>query len=277
MPSSGPSMASLYMQKHKSRRKKFYVSRQSDTFLGVISKSGLKRFAGNCFGNVVEVCKRLSLVPLEESGDGKFVVGSLPRQFNYCGLLAIGFLCCVYKLWACVHIMGTEEIGVRTFICITSFLISFIPWSASISLMFVLQGTCDLMNSWASVQHCIYRCANHRGGLEYPTKNKFPIEDGITALNIACLALLPVWMGLGGPVLLLMSENLPVSYLFLFQTLGWVPSSESSSDNKLQFGQVLSYIVESGTAFLMWFPPVFMYSVLSIGTDVGQSFGSNVG
>ena len=115
MPSSGPSMASLYMQKHKSRRKKFYVSRQSDTFLGVISKSSLKRFAGNCFGNVVEVCKRLSLVPLEESGDGKFVVGSLPRQFNYCGLLAIGFLCCVYKLWACTHIMGTEEIGVRKF------------------------------------------------------------------------------------------------------------------------------------------------------------------
>ena len=140
-----------------------------------------------------------------------------------------------------------------------------------------MQGTCDLMTSWTSVQPCIYRCANHRGGLECPTENKYPINDGITALIIACLALLPLWMGMGGPMLLLMSENLPVSYLFLFQTLGWVSSSESSSDNKLQFGQVLSYIVESGTAFLMWFPPVFMYSVLSIGTDVGQSFGSNVG
>ena len=272
MPSSGSSLGSLFIQKNKSTGKKFYVSSQSDMFFDVIRKPILNRFAGNCFGNVVYICKKLSLVPLEQNGDRKFVVGSLFRQCNYCGLLAIGFLCCVYKLWACAHIMLTEEVNVRTFICITSFLISFIPWSTSISLMFVLQGTSDLMNSWASVQHCIYRCGGD------PTKNKYPIEQGITALNIVSLALLPVWMGVGGPLLLLISENLPVSYLVLFQNWGWVPSpSESTSQSKILFGQIMPYIVESGTAFLMWFPPIFMYSVVFIGIDVGQTFGENVG
>ena len=250
--------------------KAFRGSGRSKMFSGM-NKSIISEFAAKCFENVLRVCEKLSLIPLEKMQSGEVVVGSWLRRSKYFGILAVGFICCIYKLWTCICILRKEKINVRTFACLASFLVSLVPWIPSLSLAFVLQGTSNLLNSWAYVQGCVRKCGRDGRGLKFPTKGS------LSAVTVSGLAFLPAWMAAGGGMLLLFFENLPVSWLFPLQSWGWAPSQDSTiSSSLLLCFRIISCMVESGILIIMWYPPTFMLSVALIGVGAGQNFGANV-
>ena len=215
-----------------------------------------------CFQLVAKYCQHTFLIPVERNGNGAYGLISTSRGVIYASIFAAGFASCAYKLCICLSLLFQKDFNVRTFVSVASFLVTFVAWLPAVALAYVPAGAADLVNSWDSVLECASSIDRRQRSL---------ISDDVTALSVICLTFLPAWMATSGGMLFVIFEDLPVSWLTLFRTLG------VASGERIVLWQLMSFLLELVLNFLLWLSLAFVSMLMFMCMGVLKTFGGAVG
>ena len=110
----------------------------------------------HCFDLLAALCVRPQLVRFTKVPSGKYVLASSRRhRLAHNFVLAASWSSIAHQLTVCISRLVLNELDIPTLICISSFLIHFVPLCASVGIIRRAQETADLLNAWPQILSCL--------------------------------------------------------------------------------------------------------------------------
>ena len=143
----------------------------------------------------------------------KYVRGSVKKRICHYVVTTLLFVSVVHKL--AVSIVKFNEPGrpsVETLMCMSLFMIQFVGFAMSLSLVFSWEKSIELLNTWDALVGCIDESGE-----------RTPYDDASASLKLVFCMLIALGCAAGNAIVSLLFSNLPVCFYPMCQAAGLIP------------------------------------------------------
>ena len=184
-------------------------------FLG-IEESAYFSWGKRCFDFWFFCCQKLYLAPFTRTATGQYVPWDGKSKHIHYFTWFLMFLILLHKAWGLSIILLYEELKMETFLCISLFLVYFVPFCVSLGVIARPKETMDLLNSWPIILSCLKEVRHDVSS---------PFDDMSEAFELIALLLMTQGIAVTAALLSLAFSTLPTCYFPLLERMGLIPEA----------------------------------------------------
>ena len=201
--------------KHKIRSRPVAGKLEGERRLLGFAESVYFATSKRCFEFWFLWCDKLYLAPFTRSTAGVYVPSDWKRKLIHYVVWFIIFLSLLHKLWVLGRMLLYEELKVETFMCMSQFLVYFVPVCISLGVILRPKETMDLLNSWPLLFQSLKEVRD-----DIPS----PFDNLSAALEIISTLVSTQVIALTMALFSLAFSTLPTCYFPAMENLGLIPA-----------------------------------------------------